>query len=251
MKFKVEFCKDKMKIITSEYEVEDVLGNITCRLAEREWDALSLLFPSERRYGLLKQQAMRFLESCFYSKAKTDKVSGYMLMDEEMNLSEKQYTVSKVVAGSFAPGEASLNIADVYHLNSIFELMRLEMLYAVMNDMSIMKCGNCGKYFAAVNSASHYCDRVFDGSRTCRQLGAKKIFNNNLKLDNALLKYEKAYQATYYRWRNATREKDKSDLNIKLIRLKTYRLEYKRGKISAERFLQIIEEILNELTGMV
>ena len=99
MKFKVEFYKDKVKIIAAGYMAEDVLGNITCQFAEREWDALSVLFPSERRYGMLKQQAIRFLESCFYSKEKKDKVSGYMLMDAEMNLSGNQYTVSKVGLG--------------------------------------------------------------------------------------------------------------------------------------------------------
>lgn len=178
-------------------------------------------------------------EKCFYSKSRTNKIKGYVLCDSELELHNKKYTVYKNVRSRMPYGK--MIVSDTYQIQSPIDLINLEMLYAVTHDMTITKCKNCGKYFVARNAGTQYCDRVFMAERTCRQLGAKKSFNENLKTDEALLLYEKTYQATYYKTRRANSQKELNALGKRLDKLKNYRLMYKRGEISAEEFLEILE----------
>ena len=56
------------------------------------------------------------------------------------------------------------------------------------------------------------------------------------------MQYEKAYQATYYKYKCADSGKEKSALNQKILTLKNLRVRYKHGDISAKEFLKLIDE---------
>lgn len=233
MDIKILFAGDEIKIRNGGQEYKTVLGNVTCMIAEGDWSTLLNFLDIQRNFSRYTAYAGNFLEKCFSEKEKQSKINGYKLCDSELGLSEKKYTVSKTIGES---------ISDTYHVTSVFDLINLEMLYAVMNDISISKCKSCGKYFAAWSAGAQYCERISDGGRTCKQAGAKRLFTESLKSDETLLQYEKAYQATYYKYKRAVSDKEKSALNQKILTLKNLRVRYKQGDISATDFFKLIDE---------
>lgn len=60
--------------------------------------------------------------------------------------------------------------------------------------MYFKKCKNCGKYFLTNNSAVIYCDNIFEDDKTCREIGASRVFVKNLEKDEAYNLYRKVYQ---------------------------------------------------------
>ena len=164
-----------------------------------------------------------------------------MLCDSELNLSNKNYISNKKVSGRMLQGKADLVVSDIYLIDSLIDLINLEMMYAVINDMPINKCKNCNKYFVAGNAAALFCDRLYTEDKTCKQFGGKKSFVDKLKKDEALLRYEKVYQATYYRLRKAETQAEIDVLNKRLQDLKNWRVKYKNGEIKEKPFVEFVE----------
>ena len=185
MNIKVEFRGEKVIVYTDKNTYEDMLGNISCMIAEGNWKTLTGFLDVQRNFEKLQAYAINFLDNCFYSKEKLAKVNGYMLCDSELELNQKKYISYKNVSGKMIDGKIEMVVSDTYLIQSVTELINLEMMYAVINDIPIIKCRNCNRYFVATNSGVYYCDRLFNSNRTCRQIGAKKLFNDNLKTDKA------------------------------------------------------------------
>lgn len=65
-------------------------------------------------------------------------------------------------------------------------------------------CKSCGRYFAASGKAE-YCNRLMDGSRkTCREMGAMKLYESNKMKNPALRAYTKSYKTHNARIRYGT-----------------------------------------------
>lgn len=240
MNLRVEFIGEKIIIHTEKKMVEYQLGTITCMISAGEWDELLQFFDAQNDYKKLEKDATDFLDKCFYSREKISKINGYMLCDSELNLSNKNYISNKKISGRMIQGKADLVVSDIYLIDSLFDLINIEMMYAVIKDMPINKCKNCNKYFVAGNAAAFYCDRIFKDGKTCKQFAGKKAFTDNLKKDEALLLYEKTYQAIYYKLRKTKSVEEAEILNSCIGNLKRYRIMYKRGDISAEEFIKTL-----------
>ncbi len=240
MNLRVEFTGEKIIIHTERKTVEYQLGSITCMISAGEWDELLQFLDAEKDYKKTEKYATDFLDKCFYSREKISKINGYMLCDGDLNLSNKNYTSNKKVSGRMLQGKADLVVSDVYLIDSLIDLINLEMMYAVINDMPINKCKNCNKYFVAGNAAALFCDRLYTEDKTCKQFGGKKSFVDKLKKDEALLRYEKVYQATYYRLRKAEKQSEIDVLNKRLEDLKNWRVKYKNGELTELNFMDKI-----------
>ena len=154
MNLRVEFTGEKIIIHTEKKAVEYQLGTITCMISAGEWDELLQFLDEEKNYKKIEKYAANFLDKCFYSREKISKINGYMLCDSELNLSNKNYISNKKVSGRMLQGKADLVVSDIYLIDSLIDLINLEMMYAVINDMPINKCKNCNKYFVAGNAAN-------------------------------------------------------------------------------------------------
>lgn len=242
MNLRVEFTGEKIIIHTEKNTIEYHLGTITCMISAGEWDELLEFLDEEKNYKKIEKYATNFLEKCFYSREKISKINGYMLCDSELNLSNKNYISNIKVSGRMIQGKVDLVVSNIYLIDSLIDLINLEMMYAVINDMPINKCKNCNKYFVAGNSAALFCDRLYTEEKTCKQFGGKKSFVDKLKKDEALLRYEKVYQATYYRLRKAEKQDEIDELNKRLQDLKIWRVKYKNGGIPELEFVEFLEE---------
>ena len=65
------------------------------------------------------------------------------------------------------------------------------------------RCDNCGKYFLQRSGKySNYCDEPLkdDRSKTCRDVGSRKKYDEKCKTDPIWLAYNRAYKTHYARY---------------------------------------------------
>lgn len=54
-------------------------------------------------------------------------------------------------------------------------------------DIIIQQCENCKKYFIpATAHDTKYCDSIFSGKKTCKEIGVQKAYNEKLENDRLL-----------------------------------------------------------------
>lgn len=85
-------------------------------------------------------------------------------------------------------------IQEIYEIDNFYSLLFLELYFILQEKIYLKKCKNCGKYFLTTNSAVIYCDNVFEDNKTCREIGASKVFSKNLENDEAYSLYRKVYK---------------------------------------------------------
>lgn len=85
-------------------------------------------------------------------------------------------------------------IQEFYEIDNFYNLLFLELYFILQEKTYLKKCKNCGKYFLTTNSAVIYCDNVFTDNKTCREIGASKVFTKNLEKDEAYNLYRKVYK---------------------------------------------------------
>ena len=85
-------------------------------------------------------------------------------------------------------------IQEIYNIDNFYNLLFLELYFILQEKTYLKKCKNCGKYFLTTNSAVIYCDNVFVDKKTCREIGASKVFTKNLEKDEAYNLYRKVYK---------------------------------------------------------
>ncbi|MDD4055985.1 MAG: DUF6076 domain-containing protein, partial [Bacteroides sp.] len=73
-------------------------------------------------------------------------------------------------------------IYEEYVVNSLDEVLFLEIYHMFLNQTAIKKCRHCGMYFVVNNLNVEYCDRVIDDEeKTCSEIGPKRSFQKKLE----------------------------------------------------------------------
>jgi hypothetical protein len=87
-----------------------------------------------------------------------------------------------------------------YFVASFEECLLLELIEILRRKISFKPCKNCGRLFIPKRSNTDYCTRIsnIDG-KTCSEVGYTHTFSNNVKNDDLLLAYTRAYKAHYAR----------------------------------------------------
>ena len=235
MNFKAIFNQSSERVVTKKGSLVSLHGGVACDLVNGSYPHLQEVFP-DFDMEKARAEAKKMLERCFSSKDKKKRIEGYLLCDEEFKLSKTKFPVTKTIENVDDDGE--IHFVDMYYLSDFFDFLRLEMMYALTNNVPIVKCGSCNKFFFADNPTMEYCD-----DEACRQYGAKKRSKETKQSDALLLLYDKVYQATYYKHKKCTDEKQKNELHIKLKQLMEYRMKYKKSEISSDVFQNFLESI--------
>ena len=67
--------------------------------------------------------------------------------------------------------------AEVLYPDSIYELIYYHLKECVRRGVKLRKCKNCGRYFVeSGHGGAEYCDRAFNGGRTCKETGAVRVW---------------------------------------------------------------------------
>mgnify|MGYP004640318269 FL=1 len=239
MKFSVTFRENSISLNKLNTVMNGVIGGITCLIAEDEWERLSWLETNDFGKDDVREFAQKFLDQCFFSNSSPEEMYNKILNDFHMN--DKQFSVSRKMIPTGITGKKHV-IADRYYIDTLEDLIILEMLYAIERNISFIKCRHCSKYFASANAGAAYCDRKNENGKTCKQIAAKRTFSETLKADETLAIHEKAYQSLYYKSRKATDEKETKMYKTKMAVLRRARMDYKNGKISSDKLIGIIEK---------
>lgn len=97
--------------------------------------------------------------------------------------------------------KADVKIYEAYEVSSIPDLVYLELYQMVLSDISIKRCGLCGKHFVLKGDYKNkYCDRIMPGNkRTCQQIGSSKDYNKRVAKSPAQTEYMRAYKRMHSR----------------------------------------------------
>lgn len=132
--------------------------------------------------------------------------------------------------------ETFIKVNTIYSSNYLGDIC-----YAVLNKLTsidtsiIKKCSRCGRYFIpTVRNDEIYCDIPnIDGSRTCREKGAKETYKKNLENVPGLLEYRRTYQKKLmYCSRNKEDKQAKKDFDKWRKDAQGKIKEYKNGILS-------------------
>lgn len=97
----------------------------------------------------------------------------------------------------------SLVFCDIFSVSSANAALAFDFITVVKENKVIKSCQNCGKYFVpAARSDEIYCNNIFKGNKTCKQVGYEEKINN----DDLL----KAYR-TAYKTKNAFKNRNKKN----------------------------------------
>ena len=105
----------------------------------------------------------------------------------------------------FAKSDKSKNtITSVYTCDSIEDACIASIYHFLQLGLAIKVCANCGKYFVPLRrSDAIYCDRIspFRRSKTCKEDGSQRTFEEKIKLNEAEKLRRSIYQAKQMRVR--------------------------------------------------
>lgn len=112
--------------------------------------------------------------------------------------------------------------------SSVYTILYITLFkFVETNTHIIKKCKNCGKYFITDNPRISYCDNLFKGKQTCRDIGnqiAQRIKQEN---DKVYGKYRKIYA------KKAMLVKRNPDIEV-------YKKDYEKWKKDAKKFMNDI-----------
>jgi len=132
-------------------------------------------------------------------------------------------------------------IQEIYEIDNFYNLLFLELYFILQEKTYLKKCKNCGKYFLTTNSAVIYCDNVFSDNKTCREIGASKVFTKNLEKDEAYNLYRKVYKK-----KQALSKAKGGSFEIEYNRFKYQGKDkknaYKLKEITKEEFIEWIQK---------
>ena len=132
-------------------------------------------------------------------------------------------------------------ITEIYEIENFYNLLFLELYFILQQKTYLKKCKNCGKHFLTTNSAVIYCNNVFENDKTCREIGASKVFSKNLETDEAYNLYRKVYKK-----KQATAKSKGGNFEIEYNLFKNQGKDkknaYKLNEISKEEFIEWLKK---------
>jgi hypothetical protein len=153
----------------------------------------------------------------------------------------------EVAVRGFAKSDKSKNVITcVYTCDSIEDICMATLYHLLKLGLVIKKCNNCGKYFIPLRrSDAVYCDRPspYNPSKTCKEDGSHRTFEEKLKMDDAESLRRQIYLAKRMRIRrnpDITAYKESFDKwNTEVSKWKE---EIKKGHKTSEEFIQWLNE---------
>lgn len=155
---------------------------------------------------------------------KIDDAFNYKIFPEYLETSEDKLLEFFTTGQHFADVYAETNSTS----SSVYTILYITLFkFVEENNFIIKKCKNCSKYFITDNPRVNYCNNLFKGKQTCRDIGnqiAQKIKQEN---DKVYGKYRKMYS------KKAMLVKRNPDIEV-------YKKDYENWKKEAKKFMDDI-----------
>ena len=106
---------------------------------------------------------------------------------------------------SSAKEETSATLFEEYQVNTLYELIQLQMWLLSKGETIVKHCRHCGRLFVAEKPSIDYCARIMDGeAEPCNVVGPKKAFSKRLDEDHTLKAYNRVYKTIYTRMKRGS-----------------------------------------------
>lgn len=153
-----------------------------------------------------------------------DNAFNYKIFPEYLENSEEKLLDFFTTGQHFADVYAETNATS----SSVYSILYITLFKFVEEDKYIIKkCKNCGKYFITDNPRINYCNNLFKGNQTCRDIGNQ--IAQRIKQENEIIygKYRKIYAK-------------KSMLVKRNPDIEVYKKDYEKWKKEAKEFMDAI-----------
>lgn len=94
-------------------------------------------------------------------------------------------------------------LCEAYHFDTLGAFLYQDFFHGLTHHFLPNRCKNCGRYFLlAGGKYSDYCESPLAGeeSKTCRDIGSRKKYDEKCRTDPIWLAYNRAYKAHYARY---------------------------------------------------
>lgn len=144
-----------------------------------------------------------------------------------------------------------VSMGQYFAIQNLEEMLYLELMEMVKRGIRIKRCGLCERYFVLADKRKRdYCERLYKGKRTCRQIGAKQKFNESVEQDSFLQEFQRIYNRIYSRYyrmdawdsNRQTNKLTEAEFKVWTDMASKARQEYRQGSISGEELLERISE---------
>ncbi|WP_334145719.1 DUF6076 domain-containing protein [Muricomes intestini] len=160
----------------------------------------------------------------------------------------------KVLQNIHRDSKHAVSMWQYFAIQSLEEMFYLEFMEMTKRGIRIKRCGLCDRYFVLADKRKRdYCDRIYKGKRTCKQIGAKQKFNQSVEQDSFLQEFQRIYNRMYSRYyRMDAWDSDRQTNKMTEEQFKAWisaaskaRQEYKAGVISGRELLKRIDRSKN------
>jgi len=140
--------------------------------------------------------------------------------------------------------------STTYVCNDFLDICISSLHFILSNGYSIRQCENCGKYYIPYNrSDTLYCDRASPQveNKTCKEYGAFKTYQDNLKINEAMGLYRKIYmQKQMLAKRNPDIDTYKNEFEEFKKESKQWKEDIKKGAKNELDYLEWLKSIKNK-----
>lgn len=116
----------------------------------------------------------------------------------------EQHTANCVIHYGYLPlpKQKEIAIVEQYTFPSLQDFLYVELGRAILCGNAPRQCRLCGNWFLHVHGDKNmYCERLApdETGKTCREVGARAVFENKIQNDEAWKLYKRAYKKYYAR----------------------------------------------------
>lgn len=196
-------------------------------------------FPTFNRYMLRTRYGIAPMSYGEFDKSRVIRYSD----PEEIDMKKELTNIHR-------DSQTPINMASYFVIQTLEEMLYLEFMEMLKRGIRIKRCALCDKYFVLADKRKReYCDRIYKGNRTCKQIGAKLKFNKSVEEDIYLQQFQTIYNrmySRYYRIDAWDSDRETNKISEKEFRhwsshASQLRLDYKAGKLDGEELVKALE----------
>lgn len=173
-------------------------------------------------------------------------------IDAAMFLWPEKQAVACPMCFAFHPVEDGTGVmAERYVFSSLRDFLYVELGKAIKHGNAPRQCRLCSRWFLhEQGDRTMYCERIAPGeeSRTCREAGARTVFEKKIQGENTWKIYKRAYKKYYARYMKGNMsETDFKTWAAQAAEERNAAIEKVKGALDEDLKAQIAEELREKL----
>lgn len=163
----------------------------------------------------------------------------------------KAVDTRKVLNNIHREEDTIVNVWPHFAIQSLEEMLYLELMEMIKRGVLIKRCSLCDKYFVLSDKrVREYCSRIYKDGRTCKQIGAKLKFNKSVDEDTFLQQFQTIYNRMYSRYyridawdsERETNKLSESEFKHWSTVASNLRFAYKQGEVDGKAMIEALEK---------